>query len=81
MAVPGLVLDCVWLGTAVLVDEVREVRGRVGRLLKVDGPAAPVSSCSPSFLDKGVAVSLRMESAEGARPAPEVILLVASKAA
>lgn len=81
MAVPGLVLGWLWPGTAVLADEMREVRGLMGRLLLVDGPATPAPSYSSSFLGRGVTASLRTESAEGARPVPELIRLMGSEVA
>ena len=78
MAVPGLLPGRLWEGVGVLDDEVRELAGRVGKADLADGPTALATTCSSSLFSCGVPASLRAESTDGGRPAPEPMRLVES---
>lgn len=66
----------------VLEDEFRELSGRAGKAVLTESPAAatPAAPCSSSFFEVGMAVSLRIERAEGARPVPRLPRLMGSTA-
>lgn len=81
--VPGLLPDwCCWLwvGTVVFDEGFRELPGRTGTAVLAGGPETIAVLYSSSFLGFGVPTSLRPESTDESRPAPEPMRLAESAA-
>jgi hypothetical protein len=78
VAVAGLLEGWLWVGTDVLEDEFRVGAGRMGKEVLTDEFMALGAARSSSVLSWGVPASLRADSTDGGRAAPEPMRLAAS---